>query len=197
MASTKIVFQLDAAGAYVGEADAFESPLEPGVFHLPAGCVEDPPPPAVEGKERRYLDGAWGYVDIIPPDEPEAPEAPELTLGEQKMLRLANLNELASGLANSLTAGYPEFEKLTWEQQRIEVLAWQADPDAPTPFLDALAENREMERTEFLTRTLVKVQAFIAASQKLVGQRQKFEDRIMDAVSPAQLAAIEFVFNLA
>lgn len=37
--NTKTVFQYDPAGLYVGQTDADESPLEPGVFLIPARCV--------------------------------------------------------------------------------------------------------------------------------------------------------------
>ena len=46
--TTKTVFQTDRAGHYIGATEADESPLEPGVFLLPAGCVETPP-----------MDGEW------------------------------------------------------------------------------------------------------------------------------------------
>jgi hypothetical protein len=39
----KIVYQTDHLGLYVGETEADESPLEPGEFLIPGGCVEDPP----------------------------------------------------------------------------------------------------------------------------------------------------------
>ena len=64
MANTKIVYQTDADGSYIGEAVAFESPLEPGVFHIPAGCVESEPPSAPPNNAARWSDGAW----IVVPD---------------------------------------------------------------------------------------------------------------------------------
>ena len=38
--NTKFVYQLDEEGYLVGQTIAFESPLEPGVFHIPRGCVD-------------------------------------------------------------------------------------------------------------------------------------------------------------
>jgi hypothetical protein len=71
--TTKIVFQLDGNGYYVGETTADESPLEPGVFLIPAGCIEEPPPPPIEGKLRRYFNGEWIYEDMPPPELPPDP----------------------------------------------------------------------------------------------------------------------------
>ena len=38
------VYQLDHAGLLIGITQADESPLEPGVHHIPAGCVIQRPP---------------------------------------------------------------------------------------------------------------------------------------------------------
>ena len=46
---TKIVYQLDSKGFYVGPTEAHESPLEPGVFMVPGGCIEKAPPKWKEG----------------------------------------------------------------------------------------------------------------------------------------------------
>ena len=40
----KIVYQTNYSGLFVGETIADESPLEPDVFLIPAGCVELAPP---------------------------------------------------------------------------------------------------------------------------------------------------------
>jgi hypothetical protein len=50
--TTKTVFQTDRAGLYVGDTIADESPLEPGVFLIPAGAVEKAPP-------KKWADGKW------------------------------------------------------------------------------------------------------------------------------------------
>lgn len=42
--TTKTVYQIDTAGHFVGPVDADESPLEPGVYLIPAGCIQTPPP---------------------------------------------------------------------------------------------------------------------------------------------------------
>lgn len=58
---TKQVFQTDRDGWLVGVTDAFESPLEPGVFLIPGGCVEAAPPaaPWPEGLWPRHVGGGW------------------------------------------------------------------------------------------------------------------------------------------
>lgn len=56
----KIVYQTDHIGVYTGTAVADESPLEPGVFLLPAGCVEVAPPTIGP-----YQRGRWDSVKWI------------------------------------------------------------------------------------------------------------------------------------
>lgn len=59
---TRTVYQTDAAGLFVGEVQARESPLEPGVFMIPAGCVEEPPPAAEAKKAAVWMADAWTLV---------------------------------------------------------------------------------------------------------------------------------------
>jgi len=75
----KTVIQLDADGFFEGLTTADESPLEPGVYHLPAGAVDVSVPPELTGKERAQWDGKrWAIVQPKPEPEPE----PELTAEE-------------------------------------------------------------------------------------------------------------------
>lgn len=59
-----IVYQLDKLGYYVGEVEADESPLEPGVYLIPAGCIETPPPNIPEGKVAKWTGSEWVLEDI-------------------------------------------------------------------------------------------------------------------------------------
>lgn len=122
-----------------------------------------------------------------------APPAP--TLDELKAAKLKELNDYCQSLANSLTAGYPDFEKLTWEDQRRECKAWQADNTSPTPYIDTLAVQRGIDRVDYLNRTIAKVDAFTNAAQKLVGQRQRYEDQIKIATAQ-QLTTMTFNIDL-
>jgi hypothetical protein len=74
---TKQVSQLDTGGYFVCLTVADESPLEPGVFLMPAGTVDAPPPEIPEGQRAKWADG-WVFEDIPQPDT--APEAPATIL---------------------------------------------------------------------------------------------------------------------
>lgn len=75
----KIVYQTDSDGVFIGETVADESPLEPGVYLIPAGCIEVAPPAPVAGFKRVW-NGAWVQVEILAPVEtpPQPPVIPEL-----------------------------------------------------------------------------------------------------------------------
>ena len=70
----KQVIQLDTAGYFVGFTTADESPLEPGVFLLPAGAIDVQQPTVVpEGKRMKWA-GEWIAEDI--PQQPGAEPPP-------------------------------------------------------------------------------------------------------------------------
>jgi hypothetical protein len=80
----KQVVQLDINGYFVGVTEADESPLEPGVFLLPAGAIDVLPPIVPEGKRAKW-EGAWVFEDIpAPPPAPPPLPDPELTYREKR-----------------------------------------------------------------------------------------------------------------
>lgn len=61
--SAKTAYQFDLAGLYLCETVAHESPLEPGVFHVPARCTLTPPPADVpDDKWPRWNGSSWDIV---------------------------------------------------------------------------------------------------------------------------------------
>ncbi|WP_039013064.1 hypothetical protein [Pseudomonas brassicacearum] len=59
----KLVYQTDHLGIFIGAVAAEESPLEPGVWMIPGGCVEVPPPTVPEHKAAWWNGRAWQLVD--------------------------------------------------------------------------------------------------------------------------------------
>lgn len=121
--STKAVYQCDSSGVFIDVTEAFESPLEPGVFHLPAGCVEAEPPAAEAGKvvvwtgdawtlvadhrgEVWYVDGDAATIDFIgdPAERGYSATAPEPTIEDLRSAKIAAINMAADAL---LGAGAP------------------------------------------------------------------------------------------
>lgn len=90
-------------GIFHSEGLADESPLEPGVFLIPAHATTIKPPKAVLPKVAVFKDGKWSVETLPPPPEPEPELAPEpeplveLTPAEklaQSGLTVAELKEL-------------------------------------------------------------------------------------------------------
>lgn len=74
--STKPAYQFDHAGLLQGVTEADESPLELGVYHLPARCTLVPPPDDVpDDKWPRFNGRAWDLV-TRPQRTADAPENP-------------------------------------------------------------------------------------------------------------------------
>ena len=71
----KTVSQLDAQGFFVGTNEADESPLEPGEYLIPGGCVDAPAPTIPSGQRARWVDG-WVFEDIPAPEPEPTPEPP-------------------------------------------------------------------------------------------------------------------------
>ncbi|TCV69019.1 hypothetical protein [Pseudomonas fluorescens] len=59
----KLVYQTDHLGIFIGAVAAEESPLEPGVWMIPGGCVETPPPSIPEHKAAWWNGRDWQLVD--------------------------------------------------------------------------------------------------------------------------------------
>jgi hypothetical protein len=71
----KTVSQLNASGYFTGPVIADESPLEPGVYLIPGGCVDAPAPTIPSGQRARWADG-WVFEDIPAPEPEPVPEPP-------------------------------------------------------------------------------------------------------------------------
>ena len=94
----KLVSQLTADGYYAGTAQADQSPLEPGVWLLPGGCVDHPPPLVAGGKRARW-DGAQFVLEDSPQKEADVEQTPaEPNLAPVVTMRQFRLMLLQAGL---------------------------------------------------------------------------------------------------
>lgn len=85
-------------GEYIGESMASESPLEPGVFLIPANATAVAPPNAQEGKTINFENGVWELKDIAV-FEPVAEPVPEpLTYAEERAAEYPNFLDYLDGV---------------------------------------------------------------------------------------------------
>lgn len=98
-----------------------------------------------------------------------------------KKLKLENINYEYNYRAELPKVGTPQVEVETWDIQKSEAEAWEKDNNSSTPFIDKLAESREMDRELLISKVLEKTIAYRDYIGTLTGIRQKLEDRIKAA----------------
>jgi hypothetical protein len=124
--STKIVYQTGPDGRYVGPTEADESPLEPGVWLIPAGAVETPPPEAPDGHFARWTGAAWEVVPAPAPPEPEPSPPPKMqpqaaTARQVRLWLLSRgiLPAQVEALIDTLPPGSREEARIEWEYATV------------------------------------------------------------------------------
>ena len=110
---------------------------------------------------------------------------------QQKEGLLNKLADKADQLKNSLLAGYPQTEIESFYRQEKEALAWQADHNTPTPMLSQIARVRGVPLDILISKVIEKSAQFAVAIGIIIGQRQAFEDRLLDLKTPQELTALE------
>ena len=122
----------------------------------------------------KIVNGAIAIVD---------PSAEDLLAAKENAKQL--VNSKYSAMMAQVTSGYPQDEIFSWDKQESE-----ARNGVTTPFIDALAAARGIDRTELISRILAKANAFTYVSATLTGIRQKLEDEIDAATTKEDVEAI-------
>lgn len=84
-----------------------------------------------------------------------------------------------------IAAGYPTSERESWPVQTQEARALAADPAAATPWIDAAALARGLDRVELAERICAKDDIYRQIHGALTGTRQRIEDQINAAQGDA------------
>ena len=128
----------------------------------------------------------WTFADGVFSQPPRI--SPQLTADQ---LRTA-LNAEYERRMQAIAAGYPPSERESWPVQTSEAYALLADPQASTPWIDAAATARGLDRLELAQRIVSKDAQYRVFSGTLSGVRQRIEDAIDAAAGDAQaLQAID------
>lgn len=206
-------YSYDENGIFTQTESCSPDPLESeikgeAVWLIPANATLIEPPSAVEKHVRVFKSGAWVQVednrgvkywlpgdtwqtepremkDLGPLPDGALLERPEKPFSQLKIEKLNEINVLYQQAIATLTPTYPDDERLTFDKQEQEARAWLTDNSTPTPFVDALAAGRQMDKAELVSRIIAKADAFAVASGLLTGQRQRYED-LLDAASTAE-----------
>ncbi len=96
----KTVVQLDSQGYFVGTTSADESPLEPGIYLMPANTIDAELPVAAKDKLSKWDGQKWGYEDIVVPQVAEE-EIVELTYSEKRAAEYPSLFDYLDGIVKN------------------------------------------------------------------------------------------------
>ena len=104
------------------------------------------------------------------------------------LLMIANK---ADNLKSSLLVGYPQTEIESFYRQEKEALSWRADNSAQTPMLTQIAKVRGVPFEILVSKVLEKSDQFAVAIGMIIGKRQAFEDRLVQANTLEELKQLE------
>ena len=126
-------------------------------------------------------------LELYQPPAPQ-PYVPDLaTVKQQAQAELVHIFEQR---AEAIAGKYPWFERDTWQQQEAGALAYQADPNTPTPLLTGIATQRGITVAELAQRVINNAAAWRAVAPDLCGQRQAAADQIEAAETVEQVQQI-------
>lgn len=123
-------------------------------------------------------------------------DRPKKPFSQLKIEKLNEINTAYQQAIATLTPTYPDDERLTFDKQESEARTWLVDNSTFTPFIDALAAGRQIDKAELVSRIIAKADAFAYASGLLTGQRQRYEDMLNVAETAEEVAAIVPQYSL-
>ena len=145
--STKPVFQTDELGYFIGITEAYESPLEPGVFLIPAGAFEDEPPYRNEPGVTcwRRVDGAWKIEDIPKAPENPPPAKPTACSPAQGLVALFAIKQITEDDVLNAIASIPdEVQRYTAKIGYQRTTTWERS----SPAMQAMAQLLQLSETD-------------------------------------------------
>jgi len=159
----------------IGEYDRLSQKVD-----LQSGRVVDYQPPK---PGERY---AWNAEKKRWLYEPTAAEA----LASAKARALKRVNDLFAARLAAVRADYPLDEVTSWSKQETEARALLANRSAATPLLSAISGARGVELFALAQKIIAKADQLATVTGALIGKRQKYEDEITAATTPAEADAI-------
>lgn len=186
----KQVVQLDDNGYYSGQTYADRSPLEPGVWLIPAGCVDTAPPDDMrQGYKYQYSPAGWIEVSEHVADR----KPPRQSVEQARVWLAGELARECDMISAEILAEYPQAERLTFEMQVQE-----AEAGGDRPLLTAIAAARGLDVSELAARVLANRQRYLAAAAAIIGKRQALMDQAGIMTDPDAIARLSmYPFELA
>lgn len=89
-----------------------------------------------------------------------------------------NIRDRAQQEINILDDSYPDFEKLTWQDQEREARAYLKDNSELTPTISAIAQARNIDLFDLANKIVNKADDYRSMAAAIIGKRQRIEDEI-------------------
>ena len=112
--------------------------------------------------------------------------APPITIESVKAEKIAAIRSNFDAIVASVKAAAAPYEIATWETQRTEYMAWQANSLTPTPYVSALSAARGLTVPELMALIAPKVAGFAT----IQGTQHKLEKLVEAAATIAEVEAI-------
>lgn len=178
---SKLVLQLDADGYFLHTTIADMSPLEPGVYLMPAHALDrQTPPPTVPGKRARWTGSSFVYEDIN--------SQPSLPFAQDQALLIATIDADVDKLYSDVI-GNRASEYLEAERQALEYQA--AGFTGPVPeYVLGYAETTGILTEAAALSILGQAQQWRLAQQQIRRARLGFKHQARTAGSSEQLQLI-------
>ncbi|WP_263082146.1 hypothetical protein [Endozoicomonas sp. Mp262] len=116
---------------------------------------------------------------------PQQPPAPDFA--DAKSAKLETLKAACDAELENIYSLYPAHEADTWFKQEQEARAFLANSSVVTPFLDALAASRGIDKDTVARAIVHKAEAFSVYAAQVIGRKQAIEDQIKQCETLAQL----------
>jgi hypothetical protein len=97
---------------------------------------------------------------------------------------LRSIRSQAESRLRPLLEEYTEPERLSWERQLAQARAYEADSNATTPLLDALATARGLSRQQMADKVIAAAEQFETQAGAIIGAQQAAEDAARNATTP-------------
>jgi hypothetical protein len=102
----------------------------------------------------------------------------ELAVKYNKFVMLKVIADRFTERLKNLMVEASDLEMATWEEQKREALAYQADNTASTPLIDILAAGKSITKEELVTKILANVEAYKIKLANLLVEQQALETRV-------------------
>ena len=112
-------------------------------------------------------------------------------LAERKAKILIEVAKKTDDFKAQYLVGYSQAEIDSFYRQEKEALAWRADNSAQTPMLTQIAKVRGVPFEILVSKVLEKSDQFAVAIGMIIGKRQAFEDRLVQANTLEELKQLE------